>query len=115
MNKIQKIHGFKAYQELAHKTADFPSHLNSLYPTLGLVGEAGEVANKVKKIYRDKGGRIDPDTLTELEQELGDVLWYLAELATQLGLSLEEIAAKNIVKLNDRQKRGVIRGDGDNR
>ncbi|BAL99939.1 MULTISPECIES: nucleoside triphosphate pyrophosphohydrolase family protein [Caldilinea] len=85
------------------------------YPTLGLVNEAGEVAGKVKKIFRDKGGVISPEDREALKQELGDVLWYLAQIATELGLELDEVASANLSKLYDRLERGTIRGDGDAR
>lgn len=85
------------------------------YPTLGLVNEAGEVAGKVKKIFRDKGGVISNAERETLKYELGDVLWYLAQIATELDLTLEEVAQANLAKLASRQARGVIRGDGDAR
>lgn len=107
---------FEEYQKLARKTALYPKMgSNYIYPTLGLVGEAGEVAEKIKKILRDDGGIIDETKKLEIMKELGDVLWYLAGLATELGLSLEEVAAANIAKLSSRQSRGVISGSGDNR
>jgi NTP pyrophosphatase (non-canonical NTP hydrolase) len=88
---------------------------NFVYPTLGLTGEAGEVAEKIKKVLRDKNGLIDKNTRRELKKELGDVLWYLANLATEIGLSLEEIARANLKKLASRKKRGKLHGSGDNR
>lgn len=88
---------------------------NYVYPTLGLVGEAGEVAEKVKKIFRDNNGELDAERKTVLEKELGDVLWYLAQLATELGLSLDDIAKNNIAKLQSRKERGMLHGDGDSR
>ena len=84
-----------------------------VYPTLGLVNEAGEVAGKIKKIFRDKGGQIGEEERQALKGELGDVLWYLAQICTELDLTLEEVAAYNLKKLFDRLERGVIRGDGD--
>jgi len=86
-----------------------------LYPVLGLCGEAGEVAEKVKKVYRDKGGIITEDTKQELKKELGDVLWYISTISRDLGLTLEEVAQANIEKLTSRKARGVIHGNGDNR
>jgi NTP pyrophosphatase (non-canonical NTP hydrolase) len=86
-----------------------------VYPTLGLVNEAGELAGKVKKIFRDKGGVVGEEEREALKYELGDVLWYLAQIATELDLSLDEIAQANLSKLASRLERGVIRGDGDNR
>ncbi|ADR35622.1 nucleoside triphosphate pyrophosphohydrolase family protein [Oceanithermus profundus] len=85
------------------------------YPTLGLVNEAGELAGKVKKIFRDKGGVIGPADREALKYELGDVLWYLAQIATELDLSLREVAEANLEKLFDRLERGAIQGEGDHR
>jgi NTP pyrophosphatase (non-canonical NTP hydrolase) len=82
---------------------------------LGLSGETGEVAEKFKKIYRDKGGVINSDDRLEIQKELGDVLWYLAVLSDTLGLTLEEVAALNLEKLKARQQRGQLHGSGDNR
>jgi len=107
---------FNLYQKQARKTAIYPNLGNNfVYPTLGLTGEAGEVAEKIKKVLRDKNGLIDKNTRQELKKELGDVLWYLANLATEIGLSLEEIARTNLKKLASRKKRGKIHGSGDNR
>ena len=86
-----------------------------VYPTLGLTNEAGELAGKVKKIFRDKGGVIAEEDRDALKQELGDVLWYLTQIATELDLSLAEIAEANLAKLFSRLERGAIQGDGDNR
>ena len=85
------------------------------YPALGLCGEAGEVAEKVKKTLRDDGGVLSDERREALSRELGDVLWYLSQLATEAGLDLEEIAAENLDKLLSRQERGVLRGSGDER
>lgn len=82
---------------------------------LGLVGEAGETAEKFKKIIRDKDGVMTDEERQEIAKELGDVLWYIALLAKYMGLSLSEIAEMNIEKLSSRQKRGKLRGSGDNR
>jgi NTP pyrophosphatase (non-canonical NTP hydrolase) len=103
---------FTDYQQKAKHTAKYPviGH-GVIYPTLGLANEAGEVAGKIKKIFRDKEGVIG-----EAEREaLKAVLWYLAQVSTELGLSLDDIAEHNIVKLLDRQARGKIQGDGDYR
>ena len=86
-----------------------------LYPTLGLTNEAGEVAGKVKKIFRDKGGVIGDEDRAALKSELGDVLWYLAQICTDLDLSLEEVAEENLRKLARRQQAGTRHGEGDNR
>ena len=88
---------------------------DTLHWVLGLNGESGEVAEKVKKIIRDKNGEISEEDKIELGKELGDVLWYIAVFANQLGLSLDDIAADNLKKLADRQKRNVLKGSGDNR
>lgn len=107
---------FKKYQKLSQKTAVYPRRgRNFIYPTLGLVGEAGEVADKVQKIIRDKEEKMDEDTKKEIGKELGDVLWFLAQVATELKLSLAQIAKDNLAKLQSRQKRGKLKGDGDNR
>lgn len=102
---------FNDYQVFAKATAVYPSKHVIVYPTLGLAGEAGEVAEKIKKWLRgDK--ELDREGLLK---ELGDVLWYLAALAGDLGYSLEDVASANTRKLLDRQDRGVLKGDGDNR
>ena len=107
---------FTDYQSKARATAKYPviGH-GVIYPTLGLVNEAGEVAGKIKKIFRDKEGVIREADKDTLKAELGDVLWYIAQVATELDLSLDEIAEYNIAKLLDRLERGKIKGDGDNR
>ena len=104
------------YQTKARLTAKYPVIGHSvIYPALGLTNEAGEVAGKIKKIFRDKGGNFGTQELEALKSELGDVLWYLAQVCTELELSLDEVAESNIAKLHDRLSRGVIKGDGDNR
>jgi NTP pyrophosphatase (non-canonical NTP hydrolase) len=107
---------FKEYQKAARRTADYLNVGNNfIYPTLGLAGEAGEVANKVKKIDRDQRGALSDEVKKGIAKEMGDTLWYLATLATEFGLSLDDIAVDNIKKLASRSDRGIIRGDGDNR
>lgn len=107
---------FTDYQTKSRGTAKYPviGH-GVIYPTLGLVNEAGEVAGKIKKVFRDKDGEINAETREALKAELGDVLWYISQVATELDLSLDEIAEANIAKLLDRLERGKIKGDGDNR
>jgi NTP pyrophosphatase (non-canonical NTP hydrolase) len=107
---------FNDYQTKSRATAKYPviGH-GVIYPTLGLVNEAGEVAGKIKKIFRDKEGTFSEADKDALKAELGDVLWYIAQIATELDLSLDEIAEYNIAKLLDRLERGKIKGDGDNR
>ncbi len=107
---------FETYQRESRQTAIYPAIGHAVvYPTLGLANEAGEVAGKIKKIFRDKGGVFGDAEREALKGELGDVLWYLAQVATELELSLDEIATANIAKLRSRQVRGTLGGDGDNR
>lgn len=107
---------FKEYQEKARATAIYPNLNNNLsYPTLGLCGETGEVAEKVKKIERDQGGVWSNKNREEIKLELSDVLWYIANLACEIDVTLEDIAVSNIKKLQSRLKRGKINGSGDNR
>ncbi|MDA0717377.1 MAG: nucleoside triphosphate pyrophosphohydrolase family protein [Cyanobacteria bacterium] len=107
---------FQLYQERSRATARYPDvGTNPIYPTLGLCGEAGEVADKVKKVLRDRQGSFSPEVIAELQLELGDVLWYVAQLATELGLELENIAQANLDKLASRAARNVIGGSGDMR
>ena len=105
-----------SYQDAARKTAAYPDvGSNPIYPTLGLTGEAGEVADKVKKVIRDRGGVFDADTREAIKLELGDVLWYVAQLASELGYELNEVADANLQKLSSRAARGRIGGSGDQR
>lgn len=108
---------FDEYQRESRKTAKYPDvgGLKFVYPVLGLTGEAGEVAEKVKKVLRDKGGVMDDETKQLIAKELGDVLWYLAQIATDLGLSFEDVAKGNLEKLFSRLERGMISGNGDTR
>lgn len=103
------------YQIAALKTAIYPENMKINYPTLGLCGESGEVADKVKKVYRDHSGEFTPEVKKEIIKECGDVLWYVAVLAHDLGFTLEDVAEGNIEKLASRQRRNKINGDGDNR
>lgn len=99
---------FEDYQSEASQTALYPRRLNNLeYPTLGLAGEAGEVANIVKKIQRDNGGVINDEIRGKLQDELGDVLWYISACADELGLTLTEIAEFNVNKLAKRHNRAA--------
>lgn len=118
---------FNEYQHAAARTATYPTIRITkmtvdrsdagclVYPVLGLTSEAGELSGKLKKIIRDKGAVIDEKDAEELTKELGDVLWYCAAIAGELGVSLDDVAQANIKKLGDRAKRGVIGGSGDNR
>jgi NTP pyrophosphatase (non-canonical NTP hydrolase) len=104
------------YQARSRRTATYPdAGDNIVYPTLGLAGEAGEVAEKVKKLLRDDGGVLSDERRAALAGELGDVLWYVAQVATEAGLELEDIAQANLDKLLSRQERGVLSGSGDQR
>ncbi|MCP9880936.1 nucleoside triphosphate pyrophosphohydrolase family protein [Cyanobium sp. Alchichica 3B3-8F6] len=106
----------QAYQQRSRATARYPeAGDNPIYPTLGLCGEAGEVADKVKKVMRDQNGVFTPEVIAALQLELGDVLWYVAQLATELGLELDQIAQANLDKLASRAARNVIAGSGDTR
>lgn len=107
---------FEEYQKQSRQTAVYPNVGNNfIYPTLGLAGEVGEAINKIKKISRDNGNILDEERKQEIKKELGDVLWYLAQLATELNMSLEDIASYNLEKLLSRKDKGTLHGDGDNR
>jgi NTP pyrophosphatase (non-canonical NTP hydrolase) len=106
---------FEDYQTQASKTAIYPDADVIIYPALGLFSEAGEVAGKIKKVLRDKNGNFDPTEREKIADEVGDVLWYIAALCTDLGIGMETIAQKNLNKLNSRMARGVLGGSGDNR
>ena len=104
------------YQRRSRATAVYPdAGSNIVYPALGLCGEAGETAEKVKKAIRDDGGTLTEERREAIAAELGDVLWYVAQLATEAGLDLGEIAGENLAKLLSRQERGVLQGSGDTR
>lgn len=105
----------KEYSERAIATATYGLGDSIIYPTLGLNGEAGEVAEKVKKVLRDKHGVFDEEIKYDMAREIGDIIWYCNALARDIGYSLEEIMDMNIVKLESRKLRGVISGSGDNR
>lgn len=102
---------FEEYQELAKTTAIYPESAKIFYPCLGLAGEVGEICEKVKKHVRD-GRELDKE---DLKKELGDVLWYISALSTDLGIDLEDVALTNYRKLKDRKERNTLSGSGDNR
>ncbi len=107
---------YGSYQEQSRKTySDIKTDDPIVYPTLGLINEAGEFAGKIKKIFRDKNGQFSEEDLKALKAELGDVLWYFTQICTNLGFTLEEVAEQNLDKLFSRLERGVIQGEGDNR
>lgn len=108
---------FNDYQQISISTAVYPGQhgiLGLVYTALGAAGEAGEYANKVKKVLRDNNPNMAERTQA-LVEELGDALWYLAACADELGVTLDDVAQRNIKKLASRKERGVIHGDGDNR
>jgi NTP pyrophosphatase (non-canonical NTP hydrolase) len=106
---------FAEYQHASRQTAKYPRQAWLAYPALGLAGEAGEVAEHAKKAIRDDAGQISDARRTAMARELGDVLWYASQLASELGLELEQIARENLDKLLSRQRRGVLSGSGDDR
>ncbi|MFZ2804152.1 MAG: nucleoside triphosphate pyrophosphohydrolase family protein [Patescibacteria group bacterium] len=111
---------FEEYQAASRRTAIYPDAGNNfIYPTLGLAGETGEVVEKVKKLVRDNAAptvaSVTQEKKSEIAKELGDVLWYLAQLSTEFGLKLEDVAQGNIEKLTARQNQGTLHGSGDNR
>lgn len=103
------------YQQKALETALYPQEFKIIYPALGLTGEAGECADKVKKVIRDNNKEFTCEKKLEIAKEIGDVLWYCATLANDIGFSLETIGQMNYDKLCSRKRRGVISGNGDNR
>jgi NTP pyrophosphatase (non-canonical NTP hydrolase) len=103
------------YQRLSRRTAEYPRAAWLAYPALGLAGEAGEVAEHAKKAIRDDGGSVSEERRTAMAKELGDVLWYVAQIASELDLDLDAIANANLEKLLSRQRRGVLSGSGDDR
>lgn len=104
------------YQKKAKKTAIYPAKGgNYSYPALGLTGEAGEVADKIQKIIRDQNGVLTDENRLEIAKELGDVLWYIANLASEIKYDLKTIAEMNLAKLKSRKERNVLGGSGDNR
>lgn len=106
---------FNEYQEATNQTAVYPKEKALEYLSLGLASEAGEVAGKIKKIIRDENGQLTENSINSLISELGDVLWYLAQLANLTQTNLEEIATANINKLESRHVRNALHGSGDNR
>jgi NTP pyrophosphatase (non-canonical NTP hydrolase) len=103
------------YQKLSRRTAEYPREAWLAYPALGLAGEAGEVAEHAKKAIRDDAGSVSAERRAAMAKELGDVLWYVAQLASELELDLDQIAQENLEKLLSRQRRGVLSGSGDDR
>lgn len=106
---------FEDYHTQATKTVIYSDADVIIYPALGLVSEAGEIAGKIKKILRDSNGQFLPEHREALADEAGDCLWYLDTFCTDLGFTLESVAQRNLNKLNSRLSRGVLGGSGDNR
>ena len=108
---------FNEYQKRAKETAMYKKNtfegLN--YVIHGLNGESGEISNKFKKIIRDNNSELTSDIVTDLAKEVGDCLWYIAMISSELGFDLDDIAEENVIKLSSRFERGVIQGSGDNR
>lgn len=114
INEYQKqAHSFSAYP--SGTVGEYKHNAEWIYPALGLAEEAGEVAGKFAKTVRDNDGVISNDRKNEIIKELGDVIWFVAELCTLLNVSMEEVMQKNIDKLTSRKERNVIHGSGDNR
>lgn len=115
LNEEQYV-DFDGYQRASRKTAIYPDFgKNIVFPTLGMVGEAGEVAEKIKKVWRDRGGHPTREDRQAIAKEMGDVLWYLSQLATELRISFNEIAARNLEKITGRKRDNRIHGQGDDR
>ena len=112
-NKYKKVSDLDMYQKVALTTAIYPREQAIIYPTLGLTGEAGEVANKVKKIIRDGSNKNDDSMVSEIKSEIGDCLWYIAVLASDFNIKLSDIASSNLEKLANRKKNNTIHGSGD--
>ena len=106
---------FSEYQRFSRRTAEYPREAWLTYPALGLAGEAGEVSEHAKKAIRDDAGTVTDERRSAMAKELGDVLWYVSQLASELGLELDRIARDNLEKLFSRQRRGVLSGSGDDR
>jgi NTP pyrophosphatase (non-canonical NTP hydrolase) len=106
---------FREYQEKSAETAIYPEDTALAYLTLGLTGEAGEIANKIKKVIRDSKGELSEDLKKDLVKECGDTLWYLSQLIRELDGDFGDVAQANIDKLQSRKERGVLKGSGDNR
>lgn len=107
---------FDKYQKACKKTAVYPKiGKNFVYPLIGLQGEVGEVSEKIKKLFRDDNGKLTNEKRLEIGKELGDVMWYIAQLSTELGIKFSEVVKMNLEKLASREERNVLHGSGDNR
>jgi NTP pyrophosphatase (non-canonical NTP hydrolase) len=113
-----EVLSFAEYQQRSQSRAVYPdagSRTNFAYPALGLCGESGEVAEKVKKLLRDEGGDMTIEARDAIKKELGDVLWYIAAMCRELDITMEDVARANLEKVDGRHSRGTLRGSGDDR
>ena len=106
---------FDEYSKEALSTSICPEGMDIIYPMIGLSGEVGEVAEKIKKVYRDKGGRFTNGDRFEIVKELGDCLWYINKMLADLGYTLDDVATHNLNKCYRRRSEGTLQGNGDNR
>jgi NTP pyrophosphatase (non-canonical NTP hydrolase) len=106
---------FNEYQKLAKQTAVYPPEHGLTYALMGLGGEGGEILNKYKKVIRDQNCVMTSENKEDMKKELGDVLWYVAAIASEIGVELQDVAQDNINKLFSRKKRGKLKGSGDDR
>lgn len=111
----QELDSLDNYQMFVRSTKVYSKEYHLVYPILGLVNEAGEVAGKVKKLMRDDAGQLTQERFEDIVSELGDVLWYVTAVADDLGIALTDVFLQNYLKLKDRSQRGVLKGSGDNR
>lgn len=109
------VQSLEEYQLFVRATKVYDKEYNLVYPVLGLVNEAGEVAGKVKKLMRDDNGQLTQQRFEDILSELGDVLWYVTAVADDLGITISDVFYENFMKLKSRQERGMIKGDGDHR
>ena len=106
---------FTLYSQISSEVLLYPASVAPLYLALGVNGEAGELGEKVKKVYRDRDGVFDEESILEIKKEVGDTLWYLNRISEELGFTLESAALLNICKLQDRINRNTLQSKGDNR
>lgn len=113
---LSKFKDFDTYQKFCKSTAVYPKIGKSfIYPLIGLQGEVGEVSEKIKKAFRDDGGKITKEKKLEIVKELGDVVWYVSQLADEFDTKFSDVIKTNIEKLSSRQQRNKLHGNGDNR
>lgn len=110
-----EVQSLDEYQAFVRSTKVYDKEYKLVYPVLGLVNEAGEVAGKIKKLMRDDNGQLSQERFEDIISELGDVLWYVTAVADDLGVTVSDIFYENFTKLKSRQERGMIKGSGDHR